>query len=143
MRTFEWSQSLMIGHERIDSDHRVLIKLMGDIEENLESGCDADSLQDLFRQFLGFLCAHCAYEEDLMHRLPPLYNLRVSEHCHNHALLIAEARAVAKLLTPGMPCGEVLQTFQKTVIAMTRDLILDDAELVGILLLEERTVQPL
>lgn len=144
MRTFVWSRQLMIGHDRIDSDHKILIGLIGDVEEMLEGdGPISPALGQAYDLFLHFLSAHCAYEEDLMHQLPPLYLARVEEHCHHHGVLISQARAVAGLLVPGHPCVEVLKTFQRTIISMTRDLIMDDVELVGILLLENRSLQPL
>jgi hypothetical protein len=144
MRTFVWSRQLVIGHERIDSDHKILIDLIGDIEEMLESeGPIGPAYGQAYDRFLYFLLAHCAYEEDLMHQLPPLYQARVEDHCHHHGILISQARAVAELLLPGRPCAEVLGTFQRAIIAMTRDLIMDDVELVGILLLENHSLQPL
>jgi hypothetical protein len=78
-----------------------------------------------------------------MHQLPPLYLARVEEHRRHHGVLISQARAVAGMLVPGQPSAEVLQTFQRTIISMTRDLIMDDVDLVGILLLEKRGVEPL
>lgn len=143
MRTFQWSRQLMIGHEQIDQDHQILIGLIGDVEELLEYDRVPPEARSTYERFLDFLVRHCAYEEDLMHQLPSLYHPRVSEHCHHHGILINEARQVSKKLMAGAPCPEVLEIFQKTVIGMTRDLIMDDVELVGILLLEQRATMPL
>jgi|GEM_PF-2553042 len=138
MRTFKWSQSLMIGHDGIDSDHRVLIGLVGDVEEMLEDAAITEKAKETYELFLSFLTAHCAEEESIMRELPDFYASRVAEHCRNHALLIAQAQTVAELLKTGRPSSEILGIFQKAVIAVTRDLIMDDVELVGILLAERR-----
>jgi hemerythrin-like metal-binding protein len=144
MRTFVWTRQLLIGHERIDSDHKTLIGLIGDVEEMLESERRiSPAFGQAYDRFLHFLIDHCTYEEDLMHQLPPLYQSRVQEHCHHHGILISQARSVAELLVPDRPCAEVLATFQRAIISMTRDLIMDDVELVGILLLENSCLQPL
>lgn len=138
MRTFAWSQSLMIGHERIDSDHRVLIGLAGDIEEMLEDFGITDKAQETYDIFLSFLASHCHFEEKLMRQLPGLYTAQVDEHCRHHVILLDQARAMAPLFTSGKTSPELLDLFQRTIVAMTRDLILDDVELVGHLLRERQ-----
>lgn len=144
MRTLQWSKQMIIGHDLIDSDHETLISLIGKVEEMLEG--DAPVGPDhviAYDAFLVFLSEHCSREEDLMHMLPPLYHARVVEHCHHHGTLINLARTVGGLLVPGNDCKLALDRFQSTIIAMTRDLIMDDVELVGFLLLERRTAEPL
>ena len=138
MRTFPWSDSLMIGHPRIDADHQMLLERIGTIEEILESGEMTEALAGEYRALVAFLIEHCRYEEELMHRLPERYHARVAEHCRNHGLLLAETRSMDVLLRPGADRVYGLKRFQSVVVGMTRDLILDDVELVGLLLRERR-----
>jgi hemerythrin len=144
MRTLQWSKQMVIGHDVIDQDHEMLISLIGKVEEMLEGDGPVGSEHSVaYTEFLDFLAEHCAREEDLMHMLPPLYQTRVVEHCQHHGTLINLARTVGGLLVPGNDCKLALDRFQSTIIAMTRDLIMDDVELVGFLLLERRSVEPL
>ncbi|OIR09998.1 bacteriohemerythrin [mine drainage metagenome] len=138
MRTFPWSDSLMIGHARIDADHQVLLERIGTIEETLEDGELTEALAEDYQALVAFLVRHCLYEESLMRQLPERHHARVHEHCRNHGHLIAETRAMRPLLRPGADRARGLERFQTVVVGMTRDLIMDDVELVGLLLREQR-----
>jgi hemerythrin-like metal-binding protein len=128
----------MIGHDRIDSDHRVLIGLIGDIEEMLEDASVTDKAKETYDIFLSFLSSHCVFEESLMRQLPSFYTPRIEEHCRHHAVLIEQAKSVSAHFAGGRPTPDLLKVFQKTVISITRDLIMDDVELVGNLLHEQQ-----
>jgi len=141
MRTFQWSHELKIGHPRIDEEHQLLLGLIGDVEERLEGvGAVPADAAEIYQRFLIFLRSHCDFEEQLMRDLPSRYVQRVSSHCRNHGQLMHEARALLPLLTAQTSKAEVLEYFRRAIISLTRDLIMDDSELVGILLREHHLV---
>ncbi len=137
MPTVVWSHVLALGHQRIDAEHKALIELAGEIEDLIDRGGDVASIADRLAGFHRLLVLHCAYEERLMGALPAdTYRTRVAGHCHGHAMMIEQARLTAELAGQAHCRDDALGRFGTTVITMLKDLILDDAELIGALILE-------
>lgn len=134
MATLPWSDMLLIGHDRIDAEHRVLIELAGEIEDLIEAGASTELVEHHYRRFHETLVDHCVYEERLMDKLPPAtYGRKVEAHKCGHALLIAESW---ELLAGIHDNPQLTTAFGRTIVALMTDLIRDDSNLIGALLHE-------
>ncbi|TAN78988.1 MAG: hypothetical protein EPN20_00700 [Magnetospirillum sp.] len=137
MQTVAWSNILELGHERIDTEHRLLLRLAAEIAEITDAGGGVGMLQPRYQTFLRILTAHCAFEERLLQSLPrAVFGAQVDEYCRGHARLIDQAKSVAAGTLPqgyDSPRGFVDAYFQ-----MMHDLLIDDAALIGALVREGR-----
>jgi len=132
-----WSKVLELGHERIDAEHRLLLDLADEIEAIALGSGDVLALRPLYQEFHRILEAHCAYEEGLLRSLPrAMFGAQVDSHCRGHAVLVEQARRLAEETPPagdGPPLG-----FSDAFLTLMRDLLIDDAELIGALIREGR-----
>ncbi len=137
MQTVVWSDSLELGHERIDAEHRLLMDIAADIEVIVDDGGNLAVLQSLYQEFHRLLQIHCAYEEGLLRSLPhSVFGAQVDSHCQGHARLITQARSVAD---GSLPEGyDTHRVFANAYFQLMHDLLIDDAELIGALIREGR-----
>jgi hemerythrin len=121
---------MLLGHPRIDADHRGLVELAGEIEAVADAD-DLPSLRDMVARLVGALTAHCAYEELEMSRLPrAVYGALVDEHQREHARMLATAAEMAESLRRGDGVEAVLHGCGVTMSALVNDLITADAGMV-------------
>lgn len=137
MPTVVWSHVLALGHQRIDAEHQALVDLAGEIEDLIDGRAAVTAIADRLACFHRLLVLHFAYEERLMNALPTTsYRTRVAGHCQDHATMIEQVRLIMERSGCGDCRHDALKPFSTTIITMMNDLILDDAELIGALILE-------
>ena len=66
---FNWNDSLSVGNEVFDDDHKNLIKLVDKLNEALKSGESKAALADIFDELIKYTKEHFKREEDLMQRI--------------------------------------------------------------------------
>ncbi|MBF0270075.1 MAG: HAMP domain-containing protein [Alphaproteobacteria bacterium] len=135
MGSFVWSSDLLVGHERIDLDHRQLVDLSSEVEDLIATGGDIETLRHKLSELYTRLAAHCSFEEELMRTLPhEPFGARVNDHIARHAVMLDTARELlekANRHLAGQPSQ--MEPDSKQVIALMKTLIQEDRELVGIL----------
>ncbi len=137
-RSLVWTEGLAVGHPRIDSDHRRLVELAGEIEDLMDGGCDPDRIREGHVELLRLFGAHCAYEERLMRELPrDIFGAHIDEHCRQHAMLFHKLKDLADGSQVGEPSAEAMRQAHGAVLGLLRDLMTDDTHLVGVLVRED------
>lgn len=136
MRSFVWSSDLLVGHDKIDQDHRHLVDLSGEIEDLIATQGDAETLRRKLAEFYQVLAEHCAFEESLMHEIPgETFGDRVNEHVSRHAILLDQARELLEAASGNSSAERAeIQESGRTVVALLKRLIQEDKELIGFLL---------
>jgi hemerythrin len=88
-----WSDELLLGHPRIDAEHRQLVALIGALQ-----GCSDASLGRHLQAFIDHASAHFADEDRQMAEtdFPP-----AGCHADEHAKVLASAREVRALVDEG------------------------------------------
>jgi hemerythrin len=64
-----WSDEYLIGHPKIDSQHKMLLELMGELENARVEGVETVFLQDLLTEIVMFTKFHFKSEENIMARI--------------------------------------------------------------------------
>lgn len=65
MDLIEWSDELSVGIHRLDSQHRVLIRLINSAYHASQNGEKPEELQELIEAMFDYVRVHFAEEEDL------------------------------------------------------------------------------
>jgi len=118
----QWSETFETGSTLVDTQHRVLIEKLNELEEILRGPLPTKAACDEFLDFLGaHVTEHFAYEEDCMHRA------RCPAHAKNRqahaAFLGLFAKFQARYAVEG-PQRELLQGLQIVASDWTRQHIL-------------------
>ncbi len=66
MSFYEWSESMSVGVELIDSDHKALIDLINLLHEAVSGEDNEQSLQDVFDRLIAYTEIHFSREEKVM-----------------------------------------------------------------------------
>ncbi len=69
MALFEWSDSLSVGSQFIDDDHKKLVKLVNDFHDAMEQGRGNDVIGKVLRNLVLYTQAHFGREEAEMQRI--------------------------------------------------------------------------
>jgi len=93
MAEFKWIQAFSIGVDRIDDDHRELMRIMGEIKTAAKDG-DHQRCSDLLSELIESAKEHFAGEEAI---LRDAGYPQLEEHIKYHEKLLLEARAVKKI----------------------------------------------
>lgn len=85
---FKWSKSLEIGDPLVDSEHRYLVELVNNLNEQFEAGKKGVSLAKVFTHLVNYVRIHFENEEALMAAIdfPEL-----KEHQVKHQELVSQA----------------------------------------------------
>jgi len=118
----QWNEAFETGSTLVDTQHRVLIEKLNELEEILRGPLPSKAACD---EFLAFLAAHVAehfaYEEDCMHRARcPAHEKNRQAHA---AFLAIFARFQARYAAEG-PQRELLQSLQVAASEWTKQHIL-------------------
>lgn len=141
-RSLIWSDELAIGHPRIDADHRRLLDTIGEIEDLIDGGAPSDRIREGYADLLALAAMHCAFEERLMRELPrEIFAVHVDEHCRRHTALIGKLRQAAEGSTSDGPAADRVTENRGAIVGLLRELIVDDTQLVGVLVREEKLRQ--
>ncbi|MCK9284362.1 MAG: bacteriohemerythrin [Rhodocyclaceae bacterium] len=87
MDAIGWSDSLLVGHKKIDADHKRLLETINRLTHAAENGHDKTDCDKEFDSLIALAWEHFALEESLMqaHQDP-----NASQHTREHAKLIDE-----------------------------------------------------
>jgi len=66
MSFYEWSESMSVGVDLIDSDHKALIDLINILHGSISGERSIQSLQDVFDRLISYAEIHFAREEKVM-----------------------------------------------------------------------------
>jgi hemerythrin len=65
----EWSDGYLIGHPKLDSQHKMLVELLRELEIARAEDVDVVFLQDLVQEIIMFTKFHFKSEENVMARI--------------------------------------------------------------------------
>lgn len=83
MQSYKWSEQLSVGIEEIDNQHKMLVELLGELQQKLLSKLDDAEILSVLRRLQNYAKEHFALEESLMEPVEkqlPNYALHISEH---------------------------------------------------------------
>jgi hemerythrin len=85
----EWNYSYEVGNERIDSEHRIFLKIILEFKEAATQGKSEEKLIRLLNVIAKYAEFHFASEEDIMsdYQYPAL-----SQHAYLHTILLGEIK---------------------------------------------------
>jgi hemerythrin len=83
--TIQWSTAFELGHERIDAEHRIFVRLLNEFATRVERGADTGMLARTLNEIRKFAEFHFVSEENIMEELD---YPRSDEHHGVHAQLL-------------------------------------------------------
>ena len=66
MAILEWSDSLSVGFEEIDDDHKNLLKLVNQLDDVVNKGKEGEVIGGILDELLNYTAWHFRHEERLM-----------------------------------------------------------------------------
>jgi hemerythrin len=69
LKKVKWSDSLSVGIESVDNDHKKLISIINRLLDNIHKDVDKDILLDIFHELEDYTVYHFNREEKLMHEI--------------------------------------------------------------------------
>jgi hemerythrin len=83
--SIQWSTQFELGHERIDAEHRIFLRLVNEFATRVDRGVGLDMLNRTLREIRKYAEFHFISEENIMEELdyPPL-----EEHRALHVALL-------------------------------------------------------
>lgn len=126
----DWSDSLSVGIEEIDEQHKVLVNLVNQMHEAIHKRQGSKVVQDILAELIEYTRIHFAVEESLMRILNyPGYE----EHHAQHAELVDHAIELQQKVESGKTAiGFELMHFLKTWL--TRHILEEDMQYSGFFL---------
>lgn len=98
MALMEWNNSLMVGHSKIDTDHKKLVDLLNRLYDAMQSGKGANVCGQILADLITYTKQHFAMEEQLMSGSG--YE-KLGEHKAQHAKLVDDVLAFKARLDTG------------------------------------------
>ena len=90
-----WSRQMSVGNKSIDSEHKVLLNMVNDIEQAIRSR-DASALSQAFKLFEASVRTHFNNEE----RIAKAINFPFEEHKLEHQYVLDELQTMMNELSP-------------------------------------------
>jgi len=87
----EWHDSLLVGFEPIDAEHKTLVRLIGELYGKLKAGGARAAVEDALFDLADHVAAHFNHENDLM--IGSGYPAR-ADHLFEHRILIDQLDTV-------------------------------------------------
>jgi len=85
MPFIHWTDSLSVGIESIDEQHKLLVEIINDLNDAMKSNEADQIISEIFKRMIGYTEVHFAFEENLFDS----YGYKQSEaHKAQHAILI-------------------------------------------------------
>lgn len=113
MTLFEWRESFSVGSDLIDTDHKILISLINQLDDAMETGQARDVVASVLNVLIEYTESHFSREERLMELggYPDIVR-----HKEEHVRLTQQVREIRDRLRRGERgvVGEELLTFLKT-----------------------------
>jgi hemerythrin-like metal-binding protein len=85
MAYIEWNDSLVVGHEKIDTDHKKLVALVCRLYDAMQAGKGNAACAQILGDLIAYTKTHFAMEESLM---AAAGYPRIAEHKAQHAKLV-------------------------------------------------------
>jgi hemerythrin-like metal-binding protein len=105
---FSWTDTLSVGNEELDQDHRAIISLVNQLASPLNRD-DRQVQEFVLNELMGYAVTHFAREEDHMRRIG---YVGCDRHQAIHAALVDElTRIRSQFVTGSQEVGEVVWTF--------------------------------
>jgi hemerythrin-like metal-binding protein len=111
MSLIDWSDSLSVGYEEIDDDHKRLIDIVNKLDDAIASGHGSEAIGEILEELLSYTVWHFRHEERLMQTYgdPAFY-----DHKKEHDNLTEAALAKQKEFLDGnVDVAEELMPFLK------------------------------
>lgn len=83
--SYQWSSHYELGHERIDAEHRIFLRLVNEYATRVEQGLSLDMLLRTLREIRKYAEFHFVSEENIMEELAYPH---LDEHRELHAALL-------------------------------------------------------
>ncbi|MFA7268752.1 MAG: bacteriohemerythrin [Sterolibacterium sp.] len=82
-----WKDRLIVGHSKIDADHRKLVDILDQLEDAVVNHMGLETYGKVLNELIASTWAHFAYEEQLMamHHYP-----QTEQHKREHTSLLHE-----------------------------------------------------
>ncbi len=88
-----WDDSYSVGIDKIDSQHKIIIKLINDLNEKLSAGVNREDLDSVMKELYKYTKFHFQEEEELMEKYKfPLFN----EHLKMHREFVGRLQTICK-----------------------------------------------
>jgi hemerythrin-like metal-binding protein len=94
----EWNDSLSVGVQQIDNEHKKLVSLVNTLNDSMKNGKSKDTLQKVFSELVDYTMTHFSNEELLMQKVN--YSA-FSGHKREHDDLAKKARVLKDDFTSG------------------------------------------
>ena len=103
-----WNDSLQLGHEAIDKQHKKLVNIANDVHDSMLAGKSKSVLGSALADLIAYTQSHFRFEEQLFrkYRYP-----QIAEHVAEHANLASQVLDFKARFDGGrtMLCVELLQ----------------------------------
>ncbi len=66
MPLLQWDQAFLVGVDKIDADHRVLVELINELHEQLKHSAPRTGIINRFAELYSHVTKHFAHEEAIM-----------------------------------------------------------------------------
>lgn len=105
--TIPWSTQFELGHERIDAEHRIFLRLINEFAARVDKGSDTDMLARTLNEIRKYAEFHFVSEENIMQELE---YPRLDEHRGQHRRLLEALDGwMGDMSSGGIKPGEVRQ----------------------------------
>lgn len=100
MEIIEWSESLSVGIQKVDEQHKMLIQMMDQLDQAIRSSQSSEVIEDVLTNLFNYAQQHFALEEELFrkHKYPEM-----ALHELEHQRFIAKAFAFKERLSAKRP----------------------------------------
>ena len=98
MSFIHWTDSLSVGIESIDEQHKILVEIINNLNEAMRNSETDQIISDIFQRMIGYTEIHFAFEENLFDR----YGYEGSTaHKAKHVALIDTIQSLQQKLDEG------------------------------------------
>lgn len=115
--TIQWSTQFELGHERIDAEHRIFLRLVNEFGDRVERGLPLEMLVRTLREIRKYAEFHFVSEENIMEELG--YPRLVEHRALHGALLDALAGWIGALSAGNLDPAEVRKSLVEWFAAHT------------------------
>lgn len=100
MEIIEWTESLSVGIAKVDEQHKMLIRMMEELDQAIRNNEESDVIEDVLTNLFNYAQSHFAVEEELFrkYKYP-----ETAQHELEHQRFIAKAFAFKERLSTRRP----------------------------------------
>ena len=121
MDKYHWDESMSVGVQRIDDQHRHLLRMFHGLEEAMKAGSGREELVKLIHGLTEYALQHFSAEEQLMQKTK---YLELAEHNAQHRRFIAQILEFNKKHKQGniLLTTEVVEFLRGWIVNHIRDM---------------------